>query len=223
MIHRPRRCPLRKPRVWLWALVVALPAHMALAWVLTLQNQGSLIACPVTMPMQVNLVRESVASENKALSKPVASLPSPKVAVAKPMPPKMKPKAVLEATPRLIEAKSAPSAASDTHLAALAPAAGGVIKASAPLGVMQVQDLGFASPPKPAPYPAFSRRRGEEGTALVMAYLTRQGTPEKVKLEQTSGYKGLDEAALGAASAWRFNAPPSAVWVRIPVAFRLEN
>lgn len=53
------------------------------------------------------------------------------------------------------------------------------------------------------PYPLSSRRRGEEGTVVISLTL-RHGLPEKGTVATSSGYRALDQAALGAALLWRF-------------------
>ena len=99
---------------------------------------------------------------------------------------------------------------------AVGQAAGGGTSAS-PVGGYQV---------KPR-YPESARRRGIEGTALLKMRITAQGSVADVQLERSAGHPELDESAMEAVRRWRFNparrdGEPVAVWVLIPVEFKLQ-
>ncbi|EHM09420.1 TonB family protein [Thermanaerovibrio velox DSM 12556] len=68
------------------------------------------------------------------------------------------------------------------------------------------------------PYPLSSRKRGEEGT-VVISLIVRQGLPQKGEIYRSSGYRGLDQAALTAALLWRF---PEDLNDRVLVPFRFS-
>ena len=78
----------------------------------------------------------------------------------------------------------------------------------------------------PPPYPYEARMRGQEGRVTVRVQFNHEGQLDFVKLEQTSGFKVLDEAAIKAIEQWMF---PQQSWLRtthllIPVRFELvEN
>ena len=80
----------------------------------------------------------------------------------------------------------------------------------------------------PAPqYPPQARRRGEEGTVWVRVLVNAQGEAQEVLLKRSSGYDGLDDAALTAVEAWHFSPAETggqflASWVEVPLTFRLE-
>ncbi|HEY5870888.1 MAG TPA: energy transducer TonB [Candidatus Tectomicrobia bacterium] len=76
-------------------------------------------------------------------------------------------------------------------------------------------------------YPESARRRGIEGTALLKMRITAQGSVADVQLERSAGHPELDESAMEAVRRWRFNparrdGEPVAVWVLIPVEFKLQ-
>jgi protein TonB len=57
--------------------------------------------------------------------------------------------------------------------------------------------------------------------------ITEQGRVEEVQLERSAGYPALDESAQEAVRRWRFDparrdGAPVAVWVLIPVEFKLQ-
>ncbi len=80
----------------------------------------------------------------------------------------------------------------------------------------------------PAPaYPLSARRRGQEGTVLLVAAIDQNGSAVKVDIEESSGYAVLDEAARKSVRLWRFKparlgsvSVPSTV--RVPVKFDLR-
>lgn len=77
-------------------------------------------------------------------------------------------------------------------------------------------------------YPFAARRAGEQGTVTLRVRVTREGMPERVRVEKTSGSPRLDSAALDAVRSWRFvparrGETPIESWILVPVVFRLEN
>ncbi|EEO27520.2 energy transducer TonB [Oxalobacter paraformigenes] len=81
---------------------------------------------------------------------------------------------------------------------------------------MPYADAGFFSNPKP-PYPAVSRRMGEEGLVLLSVYIRADGHVADVKVKRSSGFSRLDESALKTVRHWRY--VPAKKDGR-PVAFR---
>jgi protein TonB len=81
----------------------------------------------------------------------------------------------------------------------------------------------------PAPvYPTIARRSGDQGTVMLKVLVSPEGAPLRVELDQSSGSKPLDGAALDAVKGWRFvparrGAQNIEGWVRVPVVFKLES
>ncbi len=81
----------------------------------------------------------------------------------------------------------------------------------------------------PAPvYPAIARRSGDQGTVMLKVLVNPEGAPLRVELDQSSGSKSLDGAALDAVKSWRFVPARRGTqniegWVRVPVVFKLES
>lgn len=69
-------------------------------------------------------------------------------------------------------------------------------------------------------YPAFSRKRKEEGTAVIIAAV-ENGRVQSVEIEKTSGYDRLDNSALRAVKGWRFRYE-GRIRVRIPFVFKIR-
>ena len=77
-------------------------------------------------------------------------------------------------------------------------------------------------------YPASALRRGQTGTVLVAATIDAKGKPVDVRVDDRSGNREFDRAALAAVKQWRFepatrNGKPVEGMVRVPVEFALEN
>lgn len=81
----------------------------------------------------------------------------------------------------------------------------------------------------PAPaYPAAARRSGDQGTVMLKVLVSPEGVPLLIELDQSSGSKLLDGAALDAVKNWQFvparrGAENVEGWVRVPVVFKLES
>jgi protein TonB len=80
----------------------------------------------------------------------------------------------------------------------------------------------------PPEYPAFSRRRGEEGRVLLRVHVASDGSPSEVEIRTSSGVERLDRAALDAVRRWRFvparqGDTPVDAWVLVPIRFSLDS
>lgn len=86
----------------------------------------------------------------------------------------------------------------------------------------------YLSNPKP-PYPALSRRLGEEGVVRLNILVNADGTVARAEIEKSSGYTRLDEAALRTVqSSWKFEparqaGKPVQAWVIVPIQFSLRS
>lgn len=81
--------------------------------------------------------------------------------------------------------------------------------------------------PRPA-YPAAARRRGIEGEVVVAIRIDEEGRPASVSVQESSGVPALDEAAVKAGEAWRFDPALKdgqriAAEIRKPIRFRLTD
>lgn len=76
-------------------------------------------------------------------------------------------------------------------------------------------------------YPPTARRLNQEGTVTLLIYVLEDGRVGEVKVEKSSGFPKLDEAAAAhARRAWRFipgteGSKPVATWGRFAVTFKL--
>jgi len=80
--------------------------------------------------------------------------------------------------------------------------------------------------PKP-PYPALSKRMGEQGLVMVRVWVETDGAVSQGSVHTSSGHSRLDDAALKTVLRWRFTpgavgGVSQAMWVQVPVRFVLE-
>src|SRR5439155_25187189 len=77
-------------------------------------------------------------------------------------------------------------------------------------------------------YPAAARKDRAQGTTLLRVHILTDGRVGEVQVERSAGHPALDQAATDAVSQWHFEparnaTEPVAVWVMIPVEFRLTG
>ncbi len=78
------------------------------------------------------------------------------------------------------------------------------------------------------PYPELAKQMRQEGLVLLAVDVDREGRPIKVEIEQSSGYRMLDQSALTAVNHWKFQ--PGRIGdlaveskVTVPVRFKLQT
>lgn len=121
-------------------------------------------------------------------------------------------------------------AASSSSTAATAAAAEAAAPAGPPAPPPKIElpsaSAAYLNNPPP-PYPALSRRLGEEGRVVVRVRIEPDGTASAAEIRVSSGYPRLDEAALTAVRQWRYipgkrNGVPEAMWFLVPIQFELR-
>ena len=84
-------------------------------------------------------------------------------------------------------------------------------------------------PGNPAPiYPRPARERGWEGRVVLEITVDASGAVVRAEIDENSGYRILDQAAVRAVRRWRFTLgetshPPRGVVVRVPITFKLSG
>ncbi len=86
----------------------------------------------------------------------------------------------------------------------------------------------YLNNPKP-PYPALSKRLGEEGVVRLNILVNPDGSVAQLEIARSSGYARLDEVARRTVqSSWKFEparqaGKPVAAWVIVPIQFTLRS
>ena len=93
--------------------------------------------------------------------------------------------------------------------------------------VLTGRQIAYIRQPKPV-YPAFSKRAGETGKVILRVLIDKQGRANNIKIEKSSGFPRLDDAAVAAARGALFsplmeNGEPQEAQAIVPIVFELEN
>ncbi len=180
-------------------------------------------------PLQVQFLAPTVKPVVPVIEKPKPIPPEPR---PEPPKPKAKPKkSTLLASrtptpsPVVVPPERKPAPKPEPQPAKLARKAEPA--ATSPMASEPRADLDYLNNPAPR-YPAMSKRLGETGEALVRVRVQPDGSVSDIRLEKTSGFERLDQAALAAVRRWRF-APARqgenavAAWALVPVRFELTR
>lgn len=86
-------------------------------------------------------------------------------------------------------------------------------------------DADYLNNPPPK-YPAIAQSRGWEGQVMLNVHVLASGRADIINVEQSSGRKTLDDAAIKAVTDWRFvpakrGQTPIDGWVQVPIDFKL--
>lgn len=79
----------------------------------------------------------------------------------------------------------------------------------------------------PPPYPALSKRLGEQGKVVVRVFISATGEATQAEVRTSSGYERLDQTALQTVLRWRYvpgkrNGVAEGMWFNVPIQFVLE-
>lgn len=196
---------------WVAALAIAV-LHATGAWVLTsLQSRPAPTA--VAAPLQVDFVTLAPASPPVEAPATLAQ-PQPKTAPRPPQPrpvPVVATPAAADDTPAFVTppAPHAPAAPQDVLPASPdAPPTSAVVAAAPPAPpptprVLPASAVAYLVPP-PIEVPLASRRLGESGTVWLRVRVGRDGLPQQITLQRSSGFERLDRQAQEAMQRARF-------------------
>lgn len=85
----------------------------------------------------------------------------------------------------------------------------------------------YLNNPRP-PYPMVARRMGYHGKVVLNVEVLAEGRAGEVKLETSSGYDILDNAAMQTVKTWKFTparrlGQPVTQWFLVPIKFNLKD
>jgi periplasmic protein TonB len=108
-----------------------------------------------------------------------------------------------------------------------APTTGAAERMPPPASLPQASGVRYGQNPGPA-YPSEARRRGWEGTVLLLVEIRENGRPDRITVKQSSGHSVLDEAAKGAVGRWTFipaqrDGRTLRSLAEVPIVFSLRN
>lgn len=149
--------------------------------------------------------------------------PVQKKAVAKaPVQPAPQPLAITDPTP----SPNAPTGVVTPPLPPAPVAVAPVAPPAPPAVQLPSSDADYLHNPKP-PYPAISRRLGEQGKVMVRVLVGVDGKVKKSEVLKSSGFDRLDQGAVNGVLNWRFvpdkrGGVPQEMWVEVPVIFVMD-
>jgi TonB family protein len=71
-------------------------------------------------------------------------------------------------------------------------------------------------------YPLNLLKRDIEGRTIVQLEIDKFGSIQKVRIKESSGFESFDNAALKAASNWKYEKLNNNITVNVPIRFKIE-
>ena len=176
---------------------------------------------PIATPLpKIEPKREPPAREPDPI--PPSTTPPPTASPAPSAPPAVASAPQASAAPlgpgvSWIDSNTAPATNTGPPAVASIPRDAGVTRVARPTGGYQVRPS----------YPSSARRLGAQGTTMLRVHVLDDGRVGDVDIEESAGHRDLDQAAADAVRRWRFEPARRgdeavAMWVRVPVEFRLK-
>lgn len=205
-------------------LALAVAVHLAAGYALLRARapQGPTMTPPA---VQARILEPSRSPAAQMPALPAPRLPAPAAApLALPEIPIAPVREAPSAAPA--PAPAAPASAPSTDAAAAVASAAPAPSAASP-GAASTPAVVLASSCDKPEYPAASRRANESGSVLLNFLVDVDGKVIDSKVERSSGYRLLDEAALAGLALCRFkpatlDGRPARAWARIQYVWRLE-
>ena len=213
LFERPRYQPTRS-----LALAVAVLVNALVFLKLSLPGDP----LPMTQPVVEKPPMKAVVVEHK-LIEPIAPPPPAPLAPERPI-------AVTAPTPTTapaINTDPIPVVVEHSSLTS-STAIGPTVDSFESAAAAAVEQVTVAHAPRPR-YPPPALRRGLEGTVVLSILVGVDGRAERILIQQGSGHRILDQAALQHVSAhWRFNPAQRdgrsvAAWASVPIDFRIAR
>lgn len=190
------------------AVVVAL--HVAVGWMLA-SGFGKSVIQVMSAPIETKVIEEVAPPEELPPPPPPLDLEAP--------PPEFVPPPEIALAPEPVAPTNAIRQVQSKVVTKPAPAAVAIVPPrSDPRHTNALP-----------PYPPAARRLGEEGAVTLQLYINKHGRVEEARVQSTSGFPRLDQAAVREAKRkWRFvpaneGGRPIAAWMSIVVRFQLTQ
>jgi protein TonB len=199
----------RDPTKRLGGVAVVIAFHLILVWALA-NGLARKIVEVAKGPMETKIIQE--------LKPPPPEAPPPPPPKLAPPPPEFIPPPEVNIA---VEAAPANTISSVTSIKPTAPVA------AAPTGVHKVPTVRAKSCKEPE-YPASSARLGESGRVVLNLLIGTDGRVQESKVETSSGFPRLDDAARAALSLCKFepgtvDGKPEQAWGKLAYMFKNPN
>ena len=235
--------PAMKPRLLPIVITVAC-AHGLALWALQsgLLRTSPVVMAPVVMVAQlIELAQPAPApAPAPAPSRPKAETPTQRAVQARPKTPhapsELPTSSPVKAPESAVAPTAAPAPPSDARPSPSNESASAqVVQSSAPAQPSAPAPAKIELPSSsarylnnpPPPYPAISKRMGEQGRVVVRAFIDVNGSASQASITSSSGYERLDQVALKTVLQWRYvpgkrAGIPESMWFNVPLNFVLE-
>lgn len=206
--------PSSAQRSSLLGIVIAL--HLGLLTLIV--TARAVVPQIMATPLIVDLIQPPEA-EKEPEAKPLPVIRQ-QIQRQKPVPTPKTPVPTLETTSSTVPAAAAPVAVPAESKASTSTQASETL-------TQPRFDADYLRNPAP-PYPALSRRMGEEGKVVLRVSVNPHGGADSVEIKTSSGSPHLDESARKTVHQWKFipaKRGEIAVqsWVLVPIIFKLEQ
>ena len=201
-------------------IAFAVVMHLAAVWAL-LQYEPMRQQLAAIAPIMVSLVAPPKIAPPQELPKPKPVVKQQSVKKIEPLPPQ----------PVLALPEPVASAVPAPVLVAPLPPEPAPAPVALPVPPMPVTlpsfNADYLNNPAP-PYPALSRRLGEEGKVVLRVFVNENGLPAQVQIRTSSGHNRLDSTALETVRQWKFTPARRGeqsigAWVLVPISFNLRS
>ncbi len=240
--HSARQPSRRRGRGMLSGIALSAVLHAGVLALVLYAVANPFVAFPTAGDegiVRVSLVTVTAGPENgaavpvEAVRRPLRTEKAPPVAVPKAMEKTVVAEAADSRPVRREEAQTsiAVEPARSQASAGRVTAAGEAARGQRQAGAASQEGYSEASPRyrenRPPVYPSAARQRGWEGDVLIAAEVRNDGRIGAVRVKRSSGFASLDDSALEAVRAWRFEpakrmGSPVDAWVEIPIRFKLS-
>lgn len=205
--------------------------HVLAVWAL----QSGLLRRAMEIVIPVQVMAELIEPPQPLVEPPPPAPPKP---VAAPTPPKPTPRPIPQPQPHPVAAPEpmplapvvppappAPPAPPEPIVVAAPPPAPPAPPAPPRIELPSSNADYLRNPPPP--YPAISKRLGEQGRVVVRVFIQLDGTASRAEVQRSSGFERLDQTAVQTVLRWRYvpgkrAGVPEAMWFNIPINFVLE-
>lgn len=210
-------------RGWILLGLVAVLIHAGVLWQIKHASTEPLPVATAPKPLQIELAHPLPEAPTQP-PVPLKMAPPPPQKVVRPI----QRAPVPAPAPR--EAPTPVEQAAPTDVVQPAPPPAPPAPAPAPV-VEKVTEAfghaGYLSNPPPE-YPSLAQREGWEGKVLLRVRVLADGHPDSVEVQQTSGRKVLDQAAIKTVKGWLFmpakrGTTPIDGWATVPIDFKLAQ
>lgn len=203
---------MNSSRSWALALIVLL--HLVFFWALTSGLSTRIVN--VLSPTRINIVDLKPEKRVEPIERPVDhkvdQLPVQPLYVPRPENPPVESEETVNLIAKTTDAVTRPDS--------------GQTQTAAP--VIEPPMIDSRSPLSEPEYPPAEIRLGHTGRVLLSVYVLENGRIGDVRIEQSSGFPGLDVAAQRATRSWRLKPGTQdgrtvAMWKTIPITFQLKK